>query len=372
LVRILHVATAVEIMDIIEQIREFENVLDAHLLARPTFSYDANASLALAANIYETAASNDQLWNPAEGLHRGIIILAPRLVSGGGGAEPDIRRLLEDLEFAAHYYMLRDYLYYTYNVPDAISWSFSDSRVEICFKDRSIPRQFFTVHNDLLLNSRDHFADFDGPNKVRALLKDQPEGQLTDNVRQAAHLLEQEVDLKLRAYSSILGTEAEIDLGGYSYDQFYKLYRWSMANALYHRYFADANNAIGAIFIAEADLLRDIDRADLGIPEAAVKNILRDLVFDASAPSSRTDASYFSLLREGAPPGRIILMPHHFAISEGLVNVLRVVAQRRPSKFLSHVSEAIGKRFTAAPKRNWPDLCTKYSNIDSFAASECV
>jgi len=332
------------------QMPVFEKELDAHLLALPTYRSDANASLALAANIYELAATKGEFRHSAEGVHLGITILAPRLVSGEGGSEPDIKALFADLTFAAHYYMVRDYLYYSYNVPECFTWTFSDRRVDIRFNDRSVPRQFFTVHNDHLLNSRDHFGDFDGPEQVQTFLKGQPEGKVTDNVMRAAPLLEQEVDLKLAAYFSILGSDAEIELGGYSYAQFYKLYRWLLGNALYHRYFAHANQTPGAIFIIEDILLRDLERAEIGIPTTTIKNILRDIVFDSSAQQSRTDASYFSLLREGASDRRIVLMPHQFCISEGLVNLLRVVAQRRPSTFLTHVSEEIGKRFNERVK----------------------
>ncbi|RTL50055.1 MAG: hypothetical protein EKK40_13755 [Bradyrhizobiaceae bacterium] len=332
------------------EIRVFERALDEHLLGLPTFGYDANASLALAANMYEVAAANDELRSRAESLHRGITILAPRLVSGAAGLAPDIAALFKDIEFAAHYYMIREYLYYSYNVPDSFIWTFSERRVDVRFNDRSIPRQFFTVHNDFILKSRDHFAGFGNPENVRALLKGQPEGETTDNVVQAAPLLEQEVELKLAAYFSILGEDLHSDLGGYSYAQFLKLYRSLMGNALYHRYFAQANNAPGAIFIVEQNLLQDIERAEIDIPVEAVKSILNDIVFGIGASDSRTDASYFSLLREGASPGRIVLMPHHFATSEGLVNLLRVVAQRRPATFLKHLSEEIGKQFTERVK----------------------
>ena len=47
------------------EIRVFEMALDEHLLGLPTFGYDANASLALAANMYEVAAANDELRSRA-------------------------------------------------------------------------------------------------------------------------------------------------------------------------------------------------------------------------------------------------------------------------------------------------------------------
>jgi hypothetical protein len=63
------------------------------------------------------------------------------------------------------------------------------------------------------------------------------------------------------------------------------------------------------------------------------------------------NASYFSLLSEGSGSHRIVMRPHHFAQSEGIVNLLRVVAQRRPAAFLNNVSDLLGKCFTRRVRR---------------------
>ena len=112
--------------------------------------------------------------------------------------------------------MIREYLYYSYNVPDSMSWSFDKARVEIKFKDRSIPRQFFTVHNDHVLGSMQHFRDFGHSDEIMRLLKHEPEGLMTPNVEAATPLIQTEADLKLAA----TGQSVEPDLGGYSYRQF--------------------------------------------------------------------------------------------------------------------------------------------------------
>jgi len=55
-------------------------------------------------------------------------------------------------------------------------------------------------------------------------------------------------------------------------------------------------------------------------------------------------------MREGEPGGRIVMRPHHFATAEGLVNMLRVIAQRRPQTFLDQVSNEIGYAFVQRVK----------------------
>lgn len=71
-------------------------------------------------------------WFPiAELFDRGMTILAPSLVSGSHGPEPDVAALIADVHFASHYYMVRENLYYTYNALDSMAWAFSDGRVEV-------------------------------------------------------------------------------------------------------------------------------------------------------------------------------------------------------------------------------------------------
>ena len=218
--------------EILKDVQSFERDLDAALGGCVTLSYSANQSLGLAANFSEVAASKREAPELASMIDRGMVILAPFLVSGKTGTEPAARALLEDIYFASHYFMLREYLYYSYSVPDAMKWSFTPERIEIRFNDRTIPRQFFTVHNDVLIGSRDLFAGFDAPEKIRELLKGESEGITTPNVEAASELIEQEVTLKLGTYFSLLDPARDIDLGGYTYGQFLLVYRRLMAKCL--------------------------------------------------------------------------------------------------------------------------------------------
>jgi hypothetical protein len=345
-------------MTLKQKLQAFEQQLDTALSALPSQSWESSITLRLASELYEITSFQNGGSSGAEHLDRGYTILALRFVSGAKGdraditRETDIKQLAEDLLFAAHYYMIREYLYYSYNVPDSMSWSFDKARVEIKFKDRSIPRQFFTVHNDHVLGSMHHFRDFGHSDEIMRLLKHEPEGLMTPNVEAATSLMQAEADLKLAAYFSLISTESQIDLGGYSYRQFMDVYRMLLTKALYHRYYARVQHAVGAIYMPEEQLLDGIS-GDLGIPPDVGRRILKDLVYDRDAANDRVDASYFSLMREGTPDGRIVMRPHHFATAEGLVNMLRVVAQRRPRTFLDQVSNEIGSAFVQRVKAAW-------------------
>ncbi|MEP0960646.1 MAG: hypothetical protein ABJQ70_21530 [Roseobacter sp.] len=164
--------------------------------------------------------------------------------------------------------------------------------------------------------------------------------------------MQAEADLKLEAYFSLLASDSQIDLGGYSYEQFLSVYRMLLTKALYHRYMARAQNAVGAIYMTEADLLDGVSE-DLGIPSDIGQRIVKDLVFDLDAPVTRVDAALFSLSREGDSEANIVMRPHHFATAEGLVNMLRVIAQRRPKAFLDQVSNEMSDAFVQRVKKAW-------------------
>jgi hypothetical protein len=127
------------------------------------------------------------------------------------------------------------------------------------------------------------------------------------------------------------------------------IYRILLIKALYHRYQAEVNDASGCVF-TEACELTDMLTDETGVDAPKVGRILQDLIYDGSAAAGRTDASYFSLMREAAPPYHIIMRPYHFSKAEGLVQLLRVVAQRRLTNFLSNVSNALGAQFVQRVK----------------------
>ena len=320
-------------------IKKFECALDKSLATKRTYSYDATESLALAANLYEVAADE----SPARAglFNRGSIILAPYLCSGRSGTTPDARELANDITFASHYYMLREYLYYTYNAEGSIGWAFDGNDVRVLFVDNTIPRQFYTRFNDWLLDSHDFLEIVTSSPKIRDLLAGQPEWVETKQVHEACELIKEEVDAKLRGYFAIVECDEEIDLGGYSYGDFIKIFHLLLVKALYHRYHNIVNGVKGAVFLPFDEFIRGMGQ-DLDMRHDHVESCLADLIFDHRAALEKLDASHFSLYREGSDLRRVIMRPHHFALEDGIVGILRVVAQRRPAAFLERASAKIG------------------------------
>jgi hypothetical protein len=326
------------------ELKRFEARLDGALERRALRNFDANAALLLAANLAEVQASRDAFGGLSTALNNGIKTFASHLVSGREGTSPDLEVFVEDLMFGHHYGMIREFLYYSYNAPGSLNWRIEPDAVEIRFADQTLPRQFYTVWNEQMLGSRDHFENTGHGDEIVSLLRGRPEFEEGPELAAAEALISAEVDHKLAAYFTILDPNSPIELGGYRYDQAYPVYRHLMIKALYHRYQAEANDEVGLVYI-EPKIVEAALSEETGVDRSVIRRILMDLVFDAEAVSDRLDASYFSLMKEGAAPSRIILRPIHFCLSEGLIQLLRVVAQRRPNVFLANVSNPMGSRF---------------------------
>lgn len=84
-----------------DQIRTFETELDREFAALDVHGFEADATLALAANISEVIAKQERRPGPGR-LDQGLEILGSRLVSGGVGTPPNLEGLFGNLVFASH------------------------------------------------------------------------------------------------------------------------------------------------------------------------------------------------------------------------------------------------------------------------------
>lgn len=323
--------------DVDPRVREFEAQLDQSLAELATSQVGGTEALRLAANIAEMAyatKSGSGSWL-VDGLH----VLSPNLILGGRGVGVDMETLVSDLNFAAHYHKLRDLLYYTYNAPDAMEWTFGEETVEVRFADPSIPRQFFVVANNHYLGSMETFASLDIREDLEQLLRGTPEFEVTDAGIEAHGLIETEVDLKLGVYFDLVADKS-VSVGGYSYADFCTVYRGLVVKALYHRYHCQINDSHGIIEMGLDEIAGDIEESTEDLSADVARQILLDMSYGEHATD--VDPLYFSLFRLAGEVDSIIMLPHHFAIWEGFVNFLRVLALRNPQQYLESFSKQIG------------------------------
>jgi hypothetical protein len=230
--------------------------------------------------------------------------------------------LVEDLIFTGHYYLLRALLYYTYNVPGSVAWSFDGDRIENEYADASIIRQFYIVANNSLVGSIAALTAREAEREwIAELLRDIPEFALESASTEALPLIQAEVDSKLSRYFCMV-TDMSVDVGGYTYADFLTVYRALLTKALYHRYHSHVNAARGAVKMPLATLVADIDASIEEVSAETARAVLTDITYGLGAKRARLNPAYFSLVHL-ADRDEVVMMPHDFSDRDGAVSFLR-------------------------------------------------
>lgn len=319
-------------------IRSFETALDEALARLPSLQCSGREALALALNVVDVAYGTSLAH--ALSMKDGLRILAPKYVVAKGAGRPKIEDVVSDLNFAWHYYNLRELLYFSYNAPSAVSWDFVDSTVTIRIVDSSIVRQYFSTANRQFLESHELFHAYDGASKIEVLLgSTYPEGTAPAS-EQLSLLIEQEIDRKLSTYYALLQEDSDIDLGGYSYAEFICIYKQLLGNALIHRYQGNFHHRSGAVHIKLSEYLRPLSEVT-SIPVDKCRRILREMTFAPDDAKRNIESSYFAMFELDADD--VAFVPSDFLNCDGIVALLRVVALRRPEHFLANVSGPLGQ-----------------------------
>lgn len=325
----------------LNDIQQFEGDLDSDLEARPTLKCGVDA-LSLALNVIEAAHSS----MPSSGrgfLRDGFSVLASRYVVIPSAGEPDAEALVRDLVFGFHYYMLREYLYYTYNKPGAIHWERIDRTIRITIAASSLRRQFYHSANRWFIESHRRFKSYNATERINQLLLDAGGSVHGDVTGELADLVMYEVDLKLSAYYGLLAPDANVSLGSYTYADFYQVYRQLLGNALVHRYISKLEGAPSVVTFSRQDLEHRL-ATTTGRAIDTCRYILNEMVFDSGCVAEKLNAVHFALF--ATSNDGIIMAPNDFLVHEGLSSTLRSVAQRRPNHFLAHVSSALSDALT--------------------------
>ncbi len=349
-------------------VRTFERELDISLHALPTISRGGEGAISLAAKVIEACYSQKH-FGIAHFLKMGLEVLAPYLVHHRNSTEPNVSELMHDLEFAGHYYILRDYLYYTYNAPGSLDWRFSDLKVDIGFRDCSIPRQFYLQANNMFITSIERFADDTAGDQIVAELQSQHpvKGQpIDDTVLQA---IEAEIDTKLSTYFNFLSGEP-IDLGGCLFTEFERVFRVLLVHALFHRYHARALSLGGPVYYERSDLLDNLVTAT-GLDRSKCERVLDGIVYSKRMAEARIQPMYFSLYELG-DAGSLVMIPDDFATWEGYIDILRIAALRNPSLYMRNVSDVLSRRFVNSVTEMFSAqgfLCATEVKLSNFASA---
>src|SRR5207248_5917498 len=127
--------------------------------------------------------------------------------------------------------------------------------------------------------------------------------------------------------------------------QLFAVYKLLLAKSLYHRYHATVNGTRGAVSMPIDLVAADLAESSSALTSDAARSAVLAMSYGPSAKRAGVDPVYFSLFHL-APSDEVVLLPHHFALWEGYVNLLRLVALRGPPLFLREFSGPIGAALT--------------------------
>jgi hypothetical protein len=190
----------------------FETVLDAELVRCRLLTFDPSRTIENIAGMISMAFSTLDPARAAIGLGNILCnaynVMLPFLMQMNSGlpSNPEEPIIMHDVEFMSHYHVLREYLYYTYNVPGAFDWEFKQDAVRIKFRDRSIPRQFAHMRNSQIMGLLPiHQLGGERAQRIHELLRGEDEFGDGDHIQEAFTLIMGEADERVRLKFDLLG-----------------------------------------------------------------------------------------------------------------------------------------------------------------------
>lgn len=266
-----------------------------------------------------------------------IEILAEELVARGITSEKlpfgedEVRHIVVAIEYGVKYYQLRDLIYISHAVPEAITWSRGDTGYNIAVKDPTIFRQIVCEMQSFVLNTRAETPGLLGADETIDHLRGSQRWDVGDpRVKAVLDSIEKEVDWKLSYYSSDIPKDSLIDVGGYTYKDFILVYGGLLFLSLYERYYSAATDDPCAITYHDAELLEAVHKETL-VSKENISRILMEIAASSKGSLIR--------IEDG---NKYLLLPFCFSMSDGVNAYLKYMARVRSTEFLTNVAGILG------------------------------
>jgi len=330
------------------QIRTFEDYVDQVLLSLEIFQYDPFECIELVGGIVEEAwLRHIPEW------FGGLNILIPLLLRNKSGSlkDPSIELASKALDLAQDYYHLRDYFYYTYNIPGAIEWKFdSENRVQIEIVDKSLPLQLFLELNNQILESIELFGDFKLGKEIKSLVEDvQDEFSPSTEVFRAYEKCVKEAQLKLPNYSYYSFLPETLVFDSYSVGQFREVYTHVVARSLLRRYFLEKRMKRGLsgfpnyLRIDRKEFVDSVSEAT-HLDQSIVGKVLDDVALDDFKIAKKQSISSFPLVHN-SQGDFYYLFPNIVCFSNCFSSLRKLWALKDPAKYGERVAPIVSARF---------------------------
>ncbi|MAB50250.1 hypothetical protein [Marinobacter sp.] len=278
-------------------------------------------------------------FSQAQGADIALEILIPKVLKRkdptgslrSTGSSFNLEAIANSISVAMAYYQLRDYIYISFTENNAIEWQILDQRLLVSVKDLSIFRQLcgeiqvFFINSSKVENKGTETEDL-----VELLAGTKQFDLENENVAKSLDIIEKETKWKLGFLYDHLPSDSKIQLDGYNYSEFYKVYNELLEHSIYQRYYSLANNLSSVITYSEDELVNATESA-FGIGKSLCRKILIDI-----AASSRSSFIWVPSKK------KFLLFPFSFSLKDGLSGILKKFAKDHPNKFSSSVAVAIG------------------------------
>jgi len=345
------------------QIRKFEDYVDQILFSQEIFQYDPFECIELVGGIVE-----DTWLRHVPEWFGGLNILIPLLLVNKSGSlkDPPIEVVSKALDLAQDYYHLRDYFYYTYNIPEAIEWNFdSENYVRIEIEDKSLPCQLFLELNNDILESIELFRDFGLRKEIEALVEDvQNEFSPSTKVFKAYEKCIKEAEVKLTNYSFHSFLPDDLVFDSYSVGQFREVYTHVVARSLLRRYFLRKHVKRGLsgfpnyLRINRKEFVESISEA-AHLDQNIVGRVLNDITLDDFKIAKKQSISSFPLIYN--PQGDFYyLFPNIVCFSNCFNSLRKLWALKSPAKYGERVAPIVAAKFVQHVSKMFEDAGFNY------------
>lgn len=276
------------------------------------------------------------------------------------------------LSFGLAYYCLRDAIFYSYAEHEPVSFLSDGLAFDVRYRDPTILRQFSLEHHIFLLNSigakKNNSLDI---SEILKLLEGTVEGDVNNpSVQKVMDSIDFEAEWKMEHLFEYLPRDGEIDMGGFSYRQYFAVALELLKLSLYVRYYSKANSLTSVITYSLDELSVAITKG-IGIPVKECVLILR-----AIARASESTLVFVSSTK-------ILLFAWAFSLKDLLGRGLRDLALRKPETFVANIAGPIGdalvkevvgyfnayRNFRAIPEVDLQKYSKTLPDIDILACS---
>lgn len=325
------------------KIKSFENCLDEEFEKLMVFQYNRFECIEAVGVIHEIALHKGLLrWSGA------IDVLIPKLLTNIKGTKRELPAdaAIRALEFSQNYYFLRDYFFFTYNLPGTMKWTFPEKAVNIKLLDDTFQLQKFLEMNHWFTMSQKAFVGFD---EIKRHIKDNVDQTTqefveSDSLKKAFEGCIKEAEIKLNTYPNFLDDDFVFD--SYSIGDFKAVYKVVLARALLRRYFVqkyEKNNVANHGWILapkKEELVKGIVEFT-EISEEKVSAILNDLTLDTQKTKKGHGISSFPLIFD-SDENCYLLFPNSVCLCECYDSLRRAWAMRNPELYGARVANAVG------------------------------